>query len=69
MHMQSVRAIAQERGVKPGRLSKVELIRAIQRTEGNSACFATDADGSCPQTECLWREDCATAARGLAPKG
>ncbi len=69
MHMQSIRAIAQERGVKPGRLSKVDLIRTLQQHEGNAACFATDVDASCPQAECLWREDCTTAARGLARKG
>lgn len=69
MHMQTVRAIAQERGIKPGRMTKVDLIRTLQQAEGNTSCFATDEDGSCPQMGCLWREDCQTAARSLARKG
>lgn len=37
--------------------SKGNLIKAIQRKEGNFACFGT-AKGSCSQMACCWREDC-----------
>ncbi|MCW9024102.1 MAG: SAP domain-containing protein [Gammaproteobacteria bacterium] len=63
MHMQLIRNIAQENGIKAGRMSKVNLVRAIQRTEGNLECFATDVDGTCDQTECLWRDDCTASAK------
>ena len=38
-------------------LSKVELIRRIQKAEGNFDCFGT-AKGYCDQLQCSFREDC-----------
>lgn len=37
--------------------SKKELIRKIQKSEGNFECFATAKD-CCDQPKCCWREDC-----------
>lgn len=37
-----------------------ELIRSIQRREGNFECFATAAASVCDQTGCCWRERCLT---------
>ena len=37
--------------------SKKDLIKTIQRAEGNFDCFGT-AQGSCNQTVCCWRNDC-----------
>jgi predicted metal-binding transcription factor (methanogenesis marker protein 9) len=39
------------------RYSKKELIRAIQKAEGNNDCFGT-ARGTCDQINCCWRPDC-----------
>lgn len=39
-------------------LSKTELIRKLQSSEGNFDCYARAAGGVCDQPECLWREDC-----------
>jgi len=39
------------------RLSKKELIKTIQRVEGNSTCFGTGKN-SCDQLTCCWRGDC-----------
>ncbi|MFA5090352.1 MAG: SAP domain-containing protein [Candidatus Omnitrophota bacterium] len=39
------------------RHTKTELIRSIQRKEGNFDCFGT-AGGSCNQLSCCWREGC-----------
>ena len=58
MNMKEIREIAKSQGVKPGKLPKTELIRAIQLEEGNYDCFATDYITSCNQLACLWREDC-----------
>ena len=63
MHMQLIRDIAREHGIKAGRMTKVNLVREIQKTEGNYECFATDVDGSCDQAECLWRDDCSASAK------
>lgn len=63
MKMQQIRSIAKEHGVKSGRLSKINLIHEIQRTEGNFDCFGTAYDGYCDQHGCLWRVDCFAAAK------
>jgi len=50
--------IARERGIARGRLKKTDLIRLIQKTEGNEPCFATGKASVCGQSDCLWRADC-----------
>ena len=62
MHMQSIRSIAKEFGLKTGKQTKVELVRNIQQAEGNFDCFATATAGTCDQQDCMWREDCFTLA-------
>ena len=37
--------------------SKKELIKTIQKKEGNYDCFGTSKD-YCDQEDCCWREDC-----------
>ncbi len=61
--MQQLRAIARDKGVHPGRLGKVALVRAIQRQEGNFDCFATARTQCCDQGECLWQPDCFALAK------
>ena len=58
MNMNEIKHIARSRGLQPGRLKKVDLIRAIQQDEGNESCFRTDKADSCGQDQCLWRTDC-----------
>jgi len=58
MKIQDIREIARKHGVKAGKLDKIELTRAIQKAEGNNACFATPSVRECNQMNCLWREDC-----------
>ena len=65
MKMEEVRSIAKSQGLNPGKLSKTELIKSIQREEGNFDCFATAYAGECDQVGCSRREDCfETAQRG-----
>jgi hypothetical protein len=40
------------------RLSKKDLIKTIQRTEGNFDCFGSAKRNSCDQINCIWRIDC-----------
>jgi hypothetical protein len=61
MKMQQIREIAKKKSVIPGKMSKTELIKSIQRAEGNIDCFAGQKASSCDQQHCLWREDCAVA--------
>ena len=58
MKVEQVRTIAAQRGIKAGKTKKGELIRSIQKTEGNEECFDTGKSQQCGQEECLWREDC-----------
>lgn len=57
MKMTEVRQRAKLLGIKPGRKRKADLIREVQRTEGNFPCFGTAHD-FCDQHNCSWRKDC-----------
>ncbi len=58
MRVDEIREIAKKRGLKPGKMKKAELVRTIQDTEGNTACYETGKAGECGQEQCLWRDDC-----------
>jgi len=58
MNMKEIKEMAKNLGIKPGRLRKMELIRLIQKTEGNIPCFATERVNHCNERNCLWYEDC-----------
>ena len=58
MKIQKVLGIAKANGVNSARMSKGQIIRAIQAAEGNFPCFGTARDGYCDREECAWREDC-----------
>ncbi|OGP14037.1 MAG: SAP domain-containing protein [Deltaproteobacteria bacterium GWA2_55_10] len=57
MQMEKVRERAKKLGVKSARMKKEDLIRAIQKAEGNYPCFGTAVD-CCDQSVCCWRDDC-----------
>ncbi len=61
MKKEKIREIAKKMGISAGNMNKTKLIRAIQRAEGNSDCFATHSVNECDQLNCLWRQDCAGA--------
>ena len=58
MRLSDIEKKAKGLGVKDTwKYSKKDLIRTIQRNEGNFTCFGT-AKGSCNQSACCWRDDC-----------
>jgi hypothetical protein len=61
MEKEKIKEMAKRMGIKAGNMNKTKLIRAIQRAEGNSDCFATRSVKECDQLNCLWRQDCAAA--------
>lgn len=65
MNMQEIRVLAKDMGIKSARMSKVSLIQTIQLAEGNFSCFSSAKNGECDQQQCLWRDDCFTAAKQL----
>jgi len=65
MKMQEIRDLAKEIGIKPSRMSMVQLIQTIQLSEGNFDCFASAINGVCDQVGCKWRDNCFAAAKKL----
>ncbi len=63
MKLAQIRSLARQHGIKVGHMNKTQLVRAIQKQEGNFDCFATAVDNYCDQEDCIWREDCFTLAR------
>lgn len=63
MNMAEIRDRAKDFGIKTSRMSKSNLIQAIQLSEGNFNCFASAVDEQCDQLGCIWREDCFAAAK------
>ncbi len=58
MKMAEIRKIAASLGIKDTKMNKVDLIRTIQHTEGNSSCYQTSARAQCSQERCCWRDGC-----------
>ncbi|MFA6055845.1 MAG: hypothetical protein WC769_10755 [Thermodesulfovibrionales bacterium] len=58
MTLKQVKDTAKTKGIKVGNMKKANIIRTIQKTEGNFDCFGTASAGVCDQINCLWREDC-----------
>ncbi len=58
MKMNELKALAEQRGLRCGKLTKTDLIRAMQTQEGNTACFNTGQAQICGQKDCLWLDDC-----------
>lgn len=63
MKFEEVRAIAKSHGIQAVRHSRTELVKMIQREEGNFDCYSTAYDGICDQMGCCWREGCFEDAR------
>ena len=59
MNVQQIKEIASKRGISASKMKKADLIRAIQKAEGNPDCFASGQSDRCGQLNCLWRDDCA----------
>ncbi len=57
MKMNEVRGLAKSLGINSFGKSKLELIKEIQRKQGNFDCFGT-ATNYCDQLECLFRSSC-----------
>jgi hypothetical protein len=61
MNMKEIKILAKQRGINPGKLNKLSLIRHIQKGEGNNECYASTQSTACGQMSCLWRTDCIKA--------
>ena len=66
MQMEKVRDRAKKLGVKSARMKKEDLIRAIQKAEGNFPCFGTAGD-FCDQFSCCWLDGCLEGENVTSP--
>jgi len=58
MRLSEIEKKARNLGIKDTwKYSKTQLVKTIQRKEGNFDCFGT-ARGNCDQIACCWRSDC-----------
>ncbi len=58
MKMGKIKKMAKSLGLKISpQMRRTEVIKAIQRKEGNFDCFGT-AGAYCDQEKCLFMEDC-----------
>jgi hypothetical protein len=57
MTMKEIRGMAKRLGIKSFGKTKADLIREIQRAEGNFDCFGSAKD-FCDQWDCLFRTLC-----------
>jgi predicted metal-binding transcription factor (methanogenesis marker protein 9) len=57
MSMAEIKEKAKNLGINWANMKKTELIRAIQRAEGNNTCYGT-TNGTCQWVACCWRSDC-----------
>lgn len=58
MKLREIKTIAKAKGINARNLKKTELIRTIQRAEGNFDCYGPASSAFCDQINCLWRNDC-----------
>ena len=58
MKINDVRKRAKELNINTYGMKKPDMIRSIQRAEGNIPCFGTPRVPECNEPECLWRPDC-----------
>ncbi len=64
MTIKEIQEIAKKKKVIIKNLKKkTDIVRAIQRAEGNFDCFGTAIRGVCSQAQCLWRTDCFKASK------
>jgi hypothetical protein len=58
MKIEALREIAKQHDIKAAGMKKHDLVRAIQKHEGNQPCFKSGHAEHCGQHHCLWREEC-----------
>lgn len=57
MKMQEIRTMAKKMGINSFAKTKAELVREIQRKEGNFDCYGSVTD-HCDQEACCFRSSC-----------
>jgi len=53
-----IKKIAVEHGIRVVGVKKTDIVRAIQKQEGNTPCFDSGQATECGQPHCLWSAAC-----------
>lgn len=67
MTLRELKLLAKKKGILVRNMRRENIIRAIQRIEGNIDCFATPRALDCKQRECLWYNECLSYYNKLNP--
>ncbi len=57
MKMTAIGTMAKKLGIEPAGMKKAQLVRSIQKAEGNTECYGHFVD-ACPHMDCCFRSDC-----------
>ncbi len=57
MGIRKIRAMAKQFHIETKGVEKLDLVRNIQKSEGNTPCYGT-SQGSCEYTDCCFIGDC-----------
>ena len=49
---------SKQKGVNLHKMRKEDLIRLVQKAEGNTACYQGEFSSVCGQTDCKWFDSC-----------
>lgn len=63
MNKKNLLKLAKEHRIADLARDPAEVIRSIQRAEGNFDCYASACSGECDQAACSWRSDCLPESR------
>ena len=58
MTFAEIKQIAVEHGIRVVGVKKIDIVRTIQKQEGNTPCFASGKAAECGQPNCLWAAAC-----------
>ena len=58
MTFAEIKQIAIEQGIRVVGVKKTDIVRTIQKQEGNTPCFASGKANECGQRNCLWSAAC-----------
>ena len=47
-----------QKGINVWHMNKDDLIKLIQKTEGNTPCYKGSYASTCGQTDCAWYKNC-----------
>ncbi len=64
MKIQDIRKMAKDYKIDSFGKSKMEIIRSLQKAEGNFDCYGRASSGFCDQGACVWKEDCLKESLG-----